>query len=476
MRVRPLAFACLAANLAAMGAADTLDLAIQRLLGEHPSVPGLSIAVIENGAIVRAQGYGRTAPDGTAPVTADTLFQAASISKPVTALAALRLVEQGKLSLDADFNETLKSWHLPDSPFTQKEKVTLRRILSHGAGLSVHGFRGYAVGAPVPTPVEILEGRPPANSARIEVTQRPGSQWKYSGGGYVLLQVGMTEATGEAFPKLMKDLVLAPLGMTASGYDQPLPPERAKSAAHGTDADGEIVPGGWHVYPELAPAGLWTTPSDLARYAIGIQALLAGKHPEILSAAMTRAMLTRQTGSFGLGLALAGEGDAANFSHNGRNEGFDSDMVAFETTGQGAVVMINANDDTRLVSRTMAAIGAVYHWPGYSPLAALAPIEDKEPDVTARVRQVITGFQQASLTSEGFGPELWALLDTQQTQGPPPYLAKAGSLKSLSLLRRTEKTGAIVYLYRASFENADQTVTVAIAKDSRIIGLLFKPQ
>lgn len=233
-------------------------------------VPGVSIAVIHEGAIEWAKGFGVVEAGGD-PVTTETLFQAGSISKPVAAMAALHLVEQGKLSLDADVNQALTSWTIPPSAAAPGAVVTLRELLSHAAGLTVHGFPGYAAGAAVPTLVQILDGVTPANTAPIRLEAVPGSRWKYSGGGYMVMQQLLLDVSQQPFPELLRDTVLAPIGMTHSTYEQPLPVELRVQAATPYKADGAPIEGGFHTYPEMAAAGLWTTPTDLARCAIEVQ-------------------------------------------------------------------------------------------------------------------------------------------------------------------------------------------------------------
>jgi CubicO group peptidase (beta-lactamase class C family) len=254
-------------------------------------VPGVSIAVIHDGQIDWARGFGVTKSDGP-PVTPNTLFQAASISKPVTAMAVLHLAESGKLDLDADVNQYLKSWKIPASSFMEQSGVTLQKLPSHTAGMTVHGFAGYASDEPVPNLVQVLNGRKPANSASILVDAVPGTKWRYSGGGYVVIQQVMEDVTGAPFAKLMQDVVLRPVGMAQSTYEQPLPQGRLANAAMPYSHDGQGIKGGPHVYPEMAAAGLWTTPSDLARYAIDIQKSLAGEPKHVLSTEMARKMLT----------------------------------------------------------------------------------------------------------------------------------------------------------------------------------------
>jgi CubicO group peptidase (beta-lactamase class C family) len=344
--------------VAATPAADDLDTFIQSQISQA-HINGLSLAVIHDGKI-EARAYGVTARGGP-PVTATTLFQAGSISKPVAAMGALKLVERGALSLDEDVNAKLKSWKVPENQFTNKQKVTLRRLLSHTAGLTVHGFPGYDVTASMPSVVQVLEGG--GNTAAVRVDVEPGSLSRYSGGGYTVMQLLVSDVTGKPFHEYMTETVLGPAGMTRSSYQQPLPPSRAAETASGYYANGSAVSGKWHVYPEMAAAGLWTTASDLARFALEVQRSAAGKANTVISQAMTRQMLTVQMGDYGLGLALAGSGAARTFGHSGRDVGFDALMLAGVETGQGVVVMINANDNSRVLSRIAEFVGRKYRWP-----------------------------------------------------------------------------------------------------------------
>ncbi len=255
---------------------------------KHYHVPGLSIAVINHGRIEWAKGYGFADSAGTRPVDTHTLFQAASISKPVAALAALSMVEEGYFPLDEDVNHYLQSWKVPENRFTEEEKVTLRRLLSHSAGLTVHGFDGYEAGSPLPSIQQILNGEPPANSPAVVADTTPGAINRYSGGGYTVMQLLMQESAGQAFPALMKEKVLIPLQMENSTYEQPLPVSLSANAAVGHDQRGRPVPGNWHTYPEMAAAGLWTTPTDLARFAIELEGSYLGTTNRILTKEMTR--------------------------------------------------------------------------------------------------------------------------------------------------------------------------------------------
>lgn len=220
-------------------------------------VPGVSIAVINNGTIEWARGYGQADVASGRPVTAHTRFQAASISKAVTAMAALSLVQSGRLALDEDVNGRLRTWKVPDNAFTSEKKVTLRSLLSHTAGIGVHGFLGYPVGQPVPSLLELLDGKAPANSGAVRVEATPGNAWRYSGGGYQIVQLLLTETSGEPFDAFMQHAVLDKIGMRESSFI--LPAEWEALASNGYLADGSVVPGKWRRNPELAAAGMWTT-------------------------------------------------------------------------------------------------------------------------------------------------------------------------------------------------------------------------
>jgi CubicO group peptidase (beta-lactamase class C family) len=326
-------------------------------------VPGMSIAIIQDGKIVVERGYGVVEAGGNQPITAKTRFQAASISKPVTALGALVLVKQGKLKLDNDLDKYLVAWHIPANGFTKKKAVTARHIVTHSAGFTVHGFGGYAPGDALPTLLQVLDGKAPANSPAIRVDFEPGSQSRYSGGGFCVLQQAMIDISGQQFPKLMHELVLAPLAMNNSSFEQPVPKGFDAVAAVGHQ-NGASVAGKWHTYPEMAAAGLWTTPADLARFVLGVQHAHQGAKNAILPKNLATDMLTRQIGDTGLGVFLGGKGKSLSFSHNGSNCGFECVFVGLAQTGQGAVIMTNANGAGALMDEMLQNIRSEYGWPG----------------------------------------------------------------------------------------------------------------
>jgi CubicO group peptidase (beta-lactamase class C family) len=349
-----------------------VQLDIEKLMKLY-NVPGLSVAVIEDYKIAWTKCYGVTEPGSTLLVTPKTLFQAGSISKPVAATGMLALVEQGKLSLDEDVNQKLKSWKVPENEFTKEQKVTLRRLASHSAGLTVHGFPGYDVDEKVPTLLQIFNGEKPANTAAIRVDFVPGSNERYSGGGITIEQQLMIDASGMPFPALMKETVLDKIGMSDSSYQQPLPAARAAFTAGGTYGDGKLVHGKWHVYPEMAAAGLWTTSTDLAKFAIEIALSKQGKSNKVLTQKTTREMLTPQSKNFGIGFGLSKD-RPGEFGHNGSDEGFQALLVMNSDTGQGAALMANSDYGILVAEEYLRSLAKEYHWK-YEPRARSAVLE-----------------------------------------------------------------------------------------------------
>src|SRR5215467_4774805 len=326
----------------------------------HYRVPGLSLACIHNGTVAWTEAFG-VARVGGEPVTRETLFQAGSISKSLTALAVLRLVEQGKLNLDADANQYLRSWKLPSNRFTEQKRVTLRELLSHTAGATVHGFGGYAAGEKVPTLVQVLNGESPANSAPITIDFVPGTNFRYAGGGYAIIQQILIDVTAEPFPELMDELVLQPLHMTHSTFQQTVPDKLHPLMATPYDKNGKAIEGGPHTYPEMAPAGLWTTPSDLALFALGIQEAWAGRPGAIISPSTAHQLLQPVAHDYALGIVVDGEGPNRYFWHPGANAGFLSVFFAYEH-GDGLVLMTNKDYSRALMLEIIHALAKQYGW------------------------------------------------------------------------------------------------------------------
>jgi CubicO group peptidase (beta-lactamase class C family) len=326
-------------------------------------VPGVSIAVINAFKVEWAKGYGVLDVETREAVRLSSQFQAASISKPVAAMAVMKMVQDGKIDLNADVNASLKSWKLPDNEFTAPTKVSLKHLLSHTGGLTVQGFPGYPVPGPVPTLIMVLNGERPANTAPIRVDTVPGQKFRFSGGGYAIVQQMILDVGGKPFPEFMKDAILSPLGMWDSTYEQPLPPDQLKSAAAGHRADGRLVPGKRHTYPEMSAAGLWTTPTDLAAFAIEIQNSVLGKSNKVLTQATVDLMLTPVKENYGLGLGIDPSG--AYFQHDGGNDGFKCLLYSSRQGGYGLVVMTNSDNGASLFPEILKSVAREYKWVGF---------------------------------------------------------------------------------------------------------------
>ena len=337
---------------------------------EQLGVPAVSVAVVEGGRIHWARAWGMADPEAGRTASPRTLFQAASISKAVAGVGALRLVESGELELDGPVNDHLSRWRVPEHEWEASAPVTLRHLLTHTGGLTVHGFPGYGPHDPVPSLTSVLEGQAPANTAPVLVDQEPGMGWRYSGGGTSILQLAMEEVTGERFDDWMTREILIPAGMTSSTYAQPLPDSLRDRAALAHRRDGSVVNGGWHAYPEQAAAGLWTTPTDLAHWILAVQraAGTPGVEGEVgtsplLEEATARAMLAEGIGRWGLGLTVQGEGEHHRFSHGGANAGYRAQVVGWVEASRGIAIMTSSDTGGVVASELMAAILRGYGWP-----------------------------------------------------------------------------------------------------------------
>jgi CubicO group peptidase (beta-lactamase class C family) len=360
---------CIAAAFAAAApaqqdaAAIIAGLNVQEVLDRH-HVPGISIAAIQDYRIHWAQGFGVADAATGRKVDASTAFQAASISKPVTAMAALLLAQEGKLALDADINTVLKSWRVPESEYTRGHPVTARALFSHTSGTDDgFGFPGYAPSAARPTLVEILDGKPPSNTGPVLFARAPYAAFKYSGGGLTIAQLALADLTGKAFADLMRDRILTPLGMTGSSYQQPPDAAMSARAAHAHDGTGKPRAEPWHVYPEQAAAGLWTTASDLARFLIEVQIAVRGPAGKVLKQDAARQMTTPVgVGSYAVGLAVSKRGEGWYVGHGGSNWGFRGDIQAHVRKGYGVAILTNGDAGSAAIQEIEAKVAAAYHW------------------------------------------------------------------------------------------------------------------
>jgi CubicO group peptidase (beta-lactamase class C family) len=342
---------------------DTLPNITERM--NQYGVPGVSVAVIKDYKIAWLRSWGIVDKGTGQPVTRTTLFQAGSISKPVAAYAALRFVQDGRLHADSNVNNYLKSWKLPDNSFTERRKVNLRHLLSHSGGITVHGFLGYSPDLKVPTLVQALNGHEPANNLPIIVDKAPGESWRYSGGGYCIMQQMLIDIDGRSFPDITKAIVFDPLAMMNSTYEQPLPADRAAFAATGYLPDHTQTKGKWHIYPEMAAAGLWTTAEDLATWVVDVQLSYQGSSSKVLSREMTQQFLTPISDRFGLGIAVeSNDSTEIYFQHGGWDEGFSSKLIAHRDRGYGIVVLTNSNHPD-FIEEVITAVSKMDGWKGY---------------------------------------------------------------------------------------------------------------
>jgi CubicO group peptidase (beta-lactamase class C family) len=373
------------------GSPDPRMKLIERM--KHYKTPGISIAVINDYKVEWTRSYGFLENGGNVPVTAETVFQAGSISKPVSAMAALRLVQEGKLQLDEDVNQKLTSWKVPENQFTKEQKVTLRRLVSHTAGMNVRGFDGYTAGQSMPTLLQVLNGEKPANSAPIGVDVQPNTQNRYSGGGFTVMQQLLIDVTRKPFQEFMQETILQKLNMKHSTFVQPLPDKFHPLAAIGHRASGEKLSGNWHSYPEMAAAALWSTPEDLAQFAIEIQKSHMGKSNKVLSKEMTGQMLTPQFGGMGLGIGLKGSPTPFRFSHSGSTEGYSCLLIGFIDSGKGAVIMTNSDNGNDLIMEVMRAIAIEYGWQDLQPeKRTVVPLDAKLYDTYTGEYDLGAGF------------------------------------------------------------------------------------
>jgi len=328
-------------------------------------VKGLSIAVVQNYKVVWAKGYGWADEKEKRPVTTATLFEPGSISKSLNAVGVLKLVHDKKLDLQTDINDYLRSWKFPYDSLSKGKKITLAHLLSHTAGLSVHGFPGYARNSKIPNLPEVLNGAAPANTGAVRSVFEPGLQFQYSGGGTTISQLIVSDVTGMTYDQFMYEKVLHPMGMVHSSYAQPPVKSNLSNVATGYRSDGEEVELKFHVYPEQAAAGLWTTPTDLCRYIIETQLAYEGKSSKVLNQEMTKLQLTPYIDpSSALGVFIDNRNGVKYFQHDAANEGFRGVYLGSMEGGNGVAIVVNS-DNGNIISELLNSVSATYDWKGF---------------------------------------------------------------------------------------------------------------
>jgi CubicO group peptidase (beta-lactamase class C family) len=327
-------------------------------------VPGVSVAVIDDFEVGWTKSWGVADAESGVPTTDETLYQAASISKPVAAMASLKAAQLGLFDLDQDVNSILKSWKLPDTPFGGDLAVTPRMLMSHTSGLGDgFGFPGYEPGEPLPTVLQVLDGEPPSRLPAVRLVRPAMTAYHYSGGGVEVEQLAVTDTVGVPFAQIIQDWVLEPVGMTMSTFEQPLPAELEHWAARAHDCEGARMSTRWHVYPEQAAAGLWTTPSDLARLLVEVQRALAGRSSLVLDRAMMRNMVTPTgVGPYAVGFGVSQKGEGWYFEHGGTNWGFQAQVIAHVAKGYGVVIMTNGDNGQSVIAEIQDRVAKSYGW------------------------------------------------------------------------------------------------------------------
>lgn len=328
-------------------------------------VPSVSIAVINNGELEWAKAYGFADLKEKRKAGRNTLYQAASISKSVNALLILKLVQEGKLSLNKDIREYLKSWTFPHNDLSKNKTITLRNLLNHTAGLSLHGFRGYRYNESIPAINEILDGKFPANNEAVKPIYPPNTKMEYSGGGTLITRKILDDNLTSNYDSLIKSEILRPLGLNRSSYIDPLR-SGVKDFAAAYDEKMQEVPGKYHIYPELAPDGLWTTPADLAGFIISIQQSVKGQQNSLLNSTMVREMLSTNSisANSALGVFIEKKDGEKYFFHEGANIGYRTVYYGSFTTGRGIIIMVNS-DNGQIINEIINSVSAVYGWKGF---------------------------------------------------------------------------------------------------------------
>lgn len=354
-------------------------------------VKGMSIAVVKDYKVIWAKGYGWADVETKKPVTTETLFEPGSISKSLNAMGVLKLVQDKKLDLYADINSYLTSWQFPYDEISRNKKITLSHLLSHSAGLGVHGFPGYNLKEAIPSVPHVLDGEAPANTPAVRSLFEPGLKFQYSGGGTTISQLIISDVTHQPYDEFMYENVLKPIGMTNSFYSQPPPVDKRHLCASGYHTDGEAVPNRFHVYPEQGAAGLWMTPTDLCQYIIETQLAYEGKSSKVLNQEMTTLHLTPYNdASAAMGVFIDDRSGTLYFQHSAGNEGFCGQYYGSLQGGNGVAVFLNTDGDSYgLIPEVINSVATVYAWKGY-----YEPVYKTTVDVKDKTLQKYVGVYQ----------------------------------------------------------------------------------
>ncbi|EKD82556.1 MAG: beta-lactamase [uncultured bacterium] len=339
---------------------------LKNLLKKH-NVAGISFAVLRDFHFAYAQCEGFINNESQEPLWPDSLFQGASISKILSAVLTMILVEKGKLDLDKPVKKNLKSWKLLENEWTKNTPVTIRHILSHFSGINVPTYRGFFKEDPIPTFKDVLDGIESCDAPAVIVEKPVDEQFSYSTGAFAVLQMVLEDVTNESFETLVQRELLQPLNMHRTLFAQPLPLHLSGNAACGHRSAGELVPGNWFVYPTQAGSGVWTTPTDLAKFALHLQKILLGDLSGLLQLPRLREMISPyREPFFGLGFALYNDkGPGMSFGHTGNTEGYRSMFIAHESSGCGAFILANSDNADPVIKEIINQIARSEGWEGF---------------------------------------------------------------------------------------------------------------
>ncbi len=373
---------------------------------KHYNVAGLSVAVIDNYQIVWAKGYGYADKKEGRKVTANTLFEPGSISKSLNAVAILQLAQQGKLDLYQDINQYLVNWKFPYDTVSHGKKITTAQLLSHTAGLSVHGFPGYQQDSVIPAVTDILDGRPPSNTEAVRSLAEPGTGPRYSGGGILITQQMLTDLTKQQYEQYIYEHVLRPLGMNNSSYSQPPAVNQRKNLATGYKSNGNEVPGKYFVYPEKAAAGLWTTPTDICKYIVEMQQAYQGKSSKLLNQEMVKLHVTPYKYDVAMGTYQQVRDGEKYFDHTASNEGFSGLFIGGLTNGKGAAIFVNS-DDATIAFELVNSIALAYNWTGFTKPEEITTVPVNDSITSKYIGEYILDGFLSEIKKEKDGLYLW---------------------------------------------------------------------
>ncbi|MDP6881228.1 MAG: serine hydrolase domain-containing protein, partial [Alteromonas macleodii] len=406
----------------------------------HYDVPGVSVAFMRNGRLAWTMQSGVKDLTTELAIDENTVFQAGSISKPAFAAVLMKYRQDNPLDLDVDVNTLLTSWQLPEHEWTGQDVVSLRRLLSHTAGTTVHGFPGYAAGEPVPTLQQVLEGAFPANTDAVVVDIQPGTQMRYSGGGTTLAQLTLQDVANESLPTMSQRLLFNPLGMTHSGFEQPISTNLSNNMATPYDGDGAPIKGGPHTYATLAAAGMWSTPSDMLKMASGIRSAYLGQKTDWISQATAQEMLTNNTPTneapnvgIGFFINMDDNGEILGFGHGGADAGFMSQLYLELDTGNGYAIMTNGNNGMQLISeleiRLKEALNVGYSQAEVKKLEPISQMELSKYTGTYVVTNPVSVDVVLEKTANGFVLNALPYIENEEYfhEGGGRFFAKNGS-------------------------------------------------